>query len=55
MRKYTQKAIKALVRSGAAVDITNNSFDENKRLYQSHSLETVGLSTGIYGMNAALL
>ena len=56
MTKYGQREIEALVKSGAAVDITNH--DNNAR----HELETlegyfekIGYSSGVYGINGGLL
>lgn len=48
MRKFTQKQIREYITLGMAKDITDaESIDwEN--------LETVGLSFGVYGMNAGL-
>lgn len=48
MRKYTQKEIRHYITSGLATDITN-AKDVDKM-----NLETVGLSFGVYGMNAGL-
>lgn len=48
MRKYTQKEIRHYITSGLATDITTaKDVDKMK-------LETVGLSFGVYGMNAGL-
>jgi hypothetical protein len=55
MRKYTQRAIKDYVRTGAALDITNYSFTQAQALHRAHSLTTVGVSSGVYGLNGALL
>lgn len=48
MRKYTQKEIRGYITSGLATDITN-AKDVDRM-----NLETVGLSFGVYGMNAGL-
>jgi hypothetical protein len=55
MRQYRQKDIKDYARTGAAVDITNYSFSQAQDLHRAHSLETVGVSCGVYGLNGALL
>ena len=55
MKKYTVKAIKNLVLSGAATDITNYNFDKMNEFLKSHTLERIGVSCGIYGINASLL
>lgn len=55
MRKTTQRAIKSAIAEGIAQDITRYSFDQCNALRRAHSLETVALSTGIYGMNGAIL
>ena len=51
MKKTTQKAI----RETRATDITNYSFDQANDLMNTHTLRTVAMSFGIYGMNGALL
>ena len=50
MMKTTQKAI----RETCAIDITNYSFDQANDLMKAHTLQTVAMSFGIYGMNGAL-
>jgi len=56
MRKYTQKELKNLVRTGAAVDITNHGTAEYKALINKEKdLEKLGYSSGIYGINGGLL
>ena len=55
MRKTTQRAIKAAIAEGIAQDITSYNFHQAQALHHAHSLETVALSTGIYGMNGAIL
>lgn len=56
MTKYGQREIKALVRSGAAVDITNH---DNTALHELEAregyLDKVGYSSGVYGLNGGLL
>lgn len=51
----TKKAIKNLVARGIAEDITHLSFNECNALRDAHSFSTVEVSSGVYGMNAALL
>ena len=50
MMKTTQKAI----RETCATDITNYSFDQANNLMNTHTLRTVAMSYGVYGMNGAL-
>ena len=53
--KLTQKEIKRFVSLGLAENITNYSFEDCNILRRNADLETVGISTGVYGMNGALL
>jgi len=56
MRKYTQRDLKALVRTGAAVDITNHGTAEYKALLEKEKdFERIGYSTGTYGINGGLI
>ena len=55
MIKTTQKALKKYVAVGIAKDITQYSFKEADALYKAHSLETIAVSSGVYGLNGALL
>ena len=50
MKKTTRKAI----RETCATDITNYSFDQANDLMNTHTLRTVAISYGVYGMNGAL-
>ena len=50
MKKTTRKAI----RETYAIDITNYSFDQANELMNAHTLRTVAISFGVYGMNGAL-
>ena len=50
MKKITRKAI----RETYAMDITNYSFDQANDLMNTHTLRTVAMSFGVYGMNGAL-
>ena len=50
MMKTTRKAI----RETYAMDITNYSFDQANELMNKHTLRTVAMSYGVYGMNGAL-
>ena len=50
MKKTTQKAI----RETCAIDITNYSFDQANDLMNMHTLRTIAMSFGMYGMNGAL-
>ena len=53
-RKYTQKDLRQMVRNGEAIDITNYSFDQAKE-FRSKGYDVVGVCTGVYGLNGALL
>ena len=55
MKRMNQKEIKNLVALGVAEDITYFSFDACEALRKAHSFTTLNVSTGIYGMNGALL
>lgn len=50
MKKTTRKAI----RETYAMDITNYSFDQANELMKTHTLRTIAMSFGVYGMNGAL-
>ena len=50
MKKTTRKAIRAT----CAIDITNYSFDQANDLMNAHTLRTIAMSFGVYGMNGAL-
>ena len=50
MMKTTQKAI----RETCATNITNYNFDQANDLMNMHTLRTVAMSYGVYGMNGAL-
>lgn len=53
-KKYTQSQLRAMVRDGKAEDITNYSFEEADDLYD-RGYDVIGVSTGTYGINGALL
>ena len=53
-KRMTQKEIKHFVALGVAEDITYLSFDACNALRKAHSLTTLNVSTGVYGMNGAL-
>lgn len=56
MRKYKTREIKELVKSGAAVDITNYSGAERQALKdRESSLEKVGYSVSTYGIAGGIL
>ena len=50
MKKITRKTI----RETYAMDITNYSFDQANELMNKHTLRTIAISFGVYGMNGAL-
>lgn len=51
MTKYTQKQLKELVKSGAAIDVTNAG--ERGAIPENYS--QIGYSAGVYGCNGMLL
>lgn len=53
-KKYTQSQLRTMVRDGEAEDITNYSFEEANDLYD-RGYDVIGVSTGTYGINGALL
>lgn len=55
MKKYTQSQLKALVRSGAAENITNYNFTQMNEFLHAHSLDKIGYSSGVYGLNGGLM
>lgn len=55
MKKYTQSQLKALVRSGAAKNITNYNFTQMNEFLHAHSLDKIGYSSGVYGLNGGLM
>lgn len=55
MRKYTQKELRHMVSDGFAEDITRYSFDDMDAFLKNHTLEKVGYSRGVYGINGGLL
>lgn len=53
--RFTQKALKTLVASGAAVDVTNHGIEEYEAIKDKEGyLEEIGKSRGVYGMNGGL-
>ena len=50
MKKTTRKAI----RETYAMDITHYSFNQVNELMTAHTLRTIAMSFGVYGMNGAL-
>lgn len=55
MRKYTQKELKNLVSIGAVNDITNFGFDQMTKFLHLHTLDRIGYSSGVYGINGGLV
>lgn len=55
MERMTQKEIRRFVALNLAEDITRLSFDACNDLMKAHRFITLNVSTGIYGMNGALL
>ena len=52
MRKYTLKELRELVRFGVAENYTNKP---SEYIYTLRRLEKVGYSSGVYGINGALV
>lgn len=55
MERMKQKEIRRLVALDLAEDITYLSFKACNDLMNAHSFTTMNISTGVYGMNGALL
>ena len=56
MKKYRQREIKALVKSGAAVDVSDHDNNARQELEAREGwLEKVGYSSGVYGLNGGLI
>ena len=55
MRKYTPRQLKDLARTGAAQDLTRYGFQEMNKFRESHKLDKIGYSSGVYGINGGLL
>ena len=55
MKKYTQRELKNLVNIGAAVSLNNWSFEQINELHRTKSLDKIGYSSGIYGINGGLV
>lgn len=55
MIRTNQKALKRHVAAGIAHDITQYTFEEAAALHRVHTLETIAVSVGVYGLNGALL
>lgn len=55
MRRYKQKEIKELIRTGAAVNISDFSFSETTDFLKTHNTEKIGVSLGIYGINGGVI
>lgn len=56
MERYTQKQLKNLVDTGAAVDITRgNNETREQMLKEEEYYIQIGYSAGVYGCNGVLL
>ena len=56
MKKYSQREIKALVKNGEAIDISNHDNNDRQELKAREGwLEKRGYSAGVYGLNGGLL
>lgn len=54
MEKFTQKQLRVLVRSGAAVDLTHALNYSEAKLQEGEYLSQIGYSHGVYGCNGKL-
>lgn len=56
MERYTQKQLKNLVNTGAAVDITHGDNETRSRIINEEEYYIqIGYSAGVYGCNGVLL
>ena len=56
MVKFTQRQLKELVKSGAAIDVTNGDDDTRNDIESKEGYYTqIGYSAGVYGCNGMLL
>lgn len=56
MERYTQKQLKNLVNTGAAVDITRGNNETREQIINEEEYYTqIGYSAGVYGYNGMLL
>lgn len=56
MERYTQKQLKNLVNTGAAVDITRGDNETREQILKEEEYYTqIGYSAGVYGCNGMLL
>ena len=55
MRRYTQREIKELIRTGAAINISDCSFSETTDFLRKHNIEKIGVSLGTYGINGGVI
>lgn len=54
MRKYTQRELKHLVKTGAA-KILNLNFSDTKDFIENCNFDKIGYSEGVYGINGGLI
>ncbi len=55
MGKYTQKQLRQMVGTGAAIDITNaNNVDREQIMQEEGWLKQIGYAAGIYGCSGML-
>ena len=56
MQRYTQKQLKSLVKTGAAIDVTNADNETRKQIERDEGYyNQIGYSAGVYGCNGMLL
>lgn len=55
MERFSQKQLRALVKSGAAIDLTHAQSRKDAGLNNNDYLTQVGYSAGVYGCNGKLL
>ncbi len=55
MEKYTQKHLRSLVNSGAAIDLTNaDNADRDRIMAEEGWLKQIGYAAGMYGCSGLL-
>ena len=56
MQKFTQSQLKTLVKSGAAIDVTDADNKTRENIEKAEGYYTqIGYSAGVYGCNGMLL
>lgn len=55
MEKFSQKQLRALVKSGVAIDLTHALNRSDAKLESGDYLTQIGYAAGVYGCNGKLL